>query len=346
MVCSYIMQLEALKVFCDIARYKSFSQAASANRLTQPAASRIVHQLEKRLNVKLIDRSTRPLQLTALGERYYTCCKELVETYFELERSITQNRSPLETTVEVAAIYSVGFLNMTQYTERFATLFAPAKARVEYLRPDLVYRLVREGTADLGLVSFPERARDLTILPWREEAMVLACAPSHRLAQHNPICPALLEGERYVGFSTDLAIHRKVEQFLRKQGVSVRTVQRFDNIELIKKDIEAGEGVALLPEPTLRQEVGAGTLVARPLSGCSSSEGRGRNPYPFVRPLSLIHRRSQPLSPGAQHFVKLLRESSNGTASPAKPRPGLSHAGVPPRNSPPKNGSGPPSRKN
>ena len=65
------MQFEALKVFCDIARFRSFSQAASAHDLTQSAASQIVHQLEKRLDVQLIDRSTRPLQLTPLGQLYF-----------------------------------------------------------------------------------------------------------------------------------------------------------------------------------------------------------------------------------------------------------------------------------
>ena len=75
-------------------------------------------------------------------------------------------------------------------------------------------------------------------------------------------------------------IRREVDRFLRQQGVAVEVVLEFDNIENIKKAIEIGGGVALLPEPTLRQEVEAGLLVARPLAGCR-----------FVRPLGIIHRR-------------------------------------------------------
>ena len=65
------MQFESLKVFCDVAQQRSFSQAAQANDVTQSAASQVVSQLEKRMGVQLIDRSTRPLQLTPLGQTYY-----------------------------------------------------------------------------------------------------------------------------------------------------------------------------------------------------------------------------------------------------------------------------------
>src|SRR5262245_24955848 len=111
------MQFEALKVFCDVARFRSFSQAAAANDLTQPAASRIVHQLEKRLGVKLIDRGVRPPQLTAEGQTYYEGVRELVERYLEIESSVRRAEPEIPTNVQLAAIYSVGLRDMNQYIE-------------------------------------------------------------------------------------------------------------------------------------------------------------------------------------------------------------------------------------
>src|SRR5262245_26337576 len=84
------MQFEWLQVFCDVARCRSFSKAAAANYRTQSAASQIVGELEKRLGVQLVDRSTRPLQLTALGQTYYDGCKRLLEQYSELEAAVRQ----------------------------------------------------------------------------------------------------------------------------------------------------------------------------------------------------------------------------------------------------------------
>lgn len=316
------MQFEALQVFCDIARCRSFSQAAAAQQppLTQSAVSQIVHQLEKRLGVQLIDRSTRPLQLTELGQAYYQGCKQLVEQYLELEASIKQSRPQLTTTVQVAAIYSVGLGDMGHYVARFADVLPFARVHVEYLHSNRVVEKVRDGSADLGLVSFPRKSRDLVVLPWREEEMVLACQPSHPLARLPVIRPAQLAGEKYIAFDKDLGIRRQVDRFLRQHGVSVEVALEFDNIENIKKGLEIAGGVALLPEPTLKQEVEAGLLVARPLAGCR-----------FVRPLAIIYQRQHRPSPAAQRFIDLLWDNGGPAGSHHHNGNGEAHARAAPR---------------
>jgi DNA-binding transcriptional LysR family regulator len=291
------MQLESLKVFCDVARQRSFSQAAAANDVSQSAASQIVLQLEKRLGVQLIDRSTRPLKLTAAGQVYYEGCRGLVEQYLELEASVRDARASVAGTVQVAAIYSVGLRHMSQYVERFATQQPDAEVHIEYLHPDRVYDNVLAGTADLGLVSFPRPSREITCMPWREEEMVLACPPSHPLARCRSVRPAQLKRRKYVGFEKGLVIRREVDRFLREHGVTVDVVLEFDNIENIKKAVEISASVALLPRPTLEREIQAGTLRAVPLAGCR-----------MVRPLGIIHRRVPPLGLAATRFIELLRQ--------------------------------------
>jgi DNA-binding transcriptional LysR family regulator len=314
------MQFEALQVFCDIARFRSFSQAAAAQNppLSQSAASQIVHQLEKRLGVQLINRATRPLQLTELGQSYYEGCRVLVERYLELEASIKQGRPQLKTTVQVAAIYSVGLSDMGQYVERFADEQPFVRVHVEYLHSNRVVERVLSGGVDLGLVSFPRKSRSLVVLPWREEEMVLACHPDHPLARYKAVRPEQLAGEKYIGFDKDLGIRRQVDRFLRQQGVSVEVALEFDNIENIKKGIEIAGGVALLPEPTLRQEVESGLLVARPLADCR-----------FVRPLAIIYRRQSRPSLAAQRFIDLLR--TDGSPATRHQSNGTAHAGPGPR---------------
>jgi DNA-binding transcriptional LysR family regulator len=290
------MQLEALKVFCDLASLRSFSKAAEANRLSQPTVTRLVRRLERHLGGPLIDRSHRPLQLTELGLAYYDGCKRLLEQYAELEASLRRDRAELTLTVRVAAIYSVGLWDMGQYTERFARAHPHAKVRIDYLHPRQVCERVLGGTADLGLVSYPAPTRELAVLPWREEEMVVACAPGHPLARLGSVSPRRLGGERFVAFDGGLAIRREVDQFLRRHGAEVEVALEFDNIESIKKGIEVGAGVGLLPEPTLRREVEAGTLRAVRLRGDR-----------LTRPLGIIHRRRHRLSSAAQDFVDLLR---------------------------------------
>jgi len=263
--------------------------------VTQSAASQIVSQLEKLMGLRLINRSTRPLQLTEPGKVYYEGCKRLVSEYHDLEASVRQAQAQLDGNVEVAAIYSVGLGDMGQYVERFKTLYPDTTVHIDYLHPDRVYEKVLGETADFGLVSFPKKSRDLTSRPWRDEEMIVACSPRHPLAQNVAVEPAQLQGVRYVGFNRDLTIRREVDRFLREQGVNVEVEHEFDNIENIKQAVELGTGVALLPEPTLRREVQAGTLVALPLFGCR-----------LVRPLGIIQRRHHRLSTAAARFLDLL----------------------------------------
>jgi DNA-binding transcriptional LysR family regulator len=298
------MQMETMKIFCDLVSLRSFSRTAEANELSQPTVSRLVHQLEDRLGGQLIDRSRRPLQPTALGQAYYEGCKRLLQQYAELEVSLRQSQSERALTVRVAAIYSVGLGDMGQYVERFQADNPHAKVQVEYLHPNQVYQRVRDELADLGLVSFPSHARDLSVLPWREEEMVVACAPGHPLARFKTITPARLDGEKIVAFDSGLVIRRKVNSFLRNQGVKAEVVFEFDSIENIKKAVEVGSGFALLPEPTIRQEVQSGTLLGLRLQG-------GR----MVRPLGIIHRRQPRLGSATLAFIDLLR--TNG-ASPGR----------------------------
>jgi DNA-binding transcriptional LysR family regulator len=303
------MHLDSLKVFCDVVRQRSFSHAARTKGITQSAVSQMMSQLERRMDAQLIDRSTRPLQLTALGQAFYEGCKTLLAQYDELEASIRTGRAEVAGKLAVAAIYSVGLGDMGQYVERFAARHPQAQVHIDYLHPDQVIERVLDGSADLGLVSFPKKTPKVSAIPWREEEMVLVCSPKHPLAAHLAVRMAELDGQKFVHFDRNLVIRRRMDRFLRDQGVTVEAACEFDNIENIKQAVAIGAGVAILPEPTLRREVQARTLIARPLFGCR-----------MVRPLGIIHRR-QRLSAAARLFLELLLEDSrvaaplNGAAS-------------------------------
>lgn len=302
------MQLEALEIFCEVARLRSFSQAARARGITQSAVSQVVSQLEARVQTRLIDRSTRPLRLTPPGQKYYDGCKTMLERFAEVEADVRGMRAEDVGTVQVAAIYSVGLGDMGQYVRRFAEEQPHAQVHIEYHHPDKVYQRVLDGTADLGLVSFPHKTPKLTALPWKEEEMVLACAPAHPLAQRPAVRPAELMDAAFVHFERNLAVRRQVDRFLKAQGVAVEVVLEFDNIENIKQAVALGAGVALLPEPTVRREVQARTLAARPLVGCR-----------LTRPLGIVHRR-QRLGAAARRFVDLLLGRSPEPIEPPAPQ--------------------------
>lgn len=293
------VQLKSLKVFCDVVRQRSFSRAAHENNISQSGVSQLVQQLEEGLGVRLIDRSKRPFVLTPEGEIYYEGCRGVVERYFAVEDRVRTLHQEVAGRLRVASIYSVGLHHMNRHLQEFLSQHPKANVRLEYLHPDRVYQSVEEDLADIGLVSYPKSSRTVTALEWREEPMVLVCAPSHPLASRQRVRLKELAGEKMIGFDSDLTIRREIDRALDRHGVEVQVVMEFDNIETIKRAIEIDAGIGLLPEPTVVREVQSGTLRAVPLD---TDE--------LVRPLGIIHRRGRELSSTAQRFIELLQREA------------------------------------
>lgn len=303
------MQLEALKIFCDVVRTRSFSAGAAENRVTQSSASQTIHQLEERLGARLIDRSHRPWRLTPEGETYYEGCRELVDRYLALEAQIQGVHREVASVVRVAAIYSVGLGSMSRNIQAYADRWPDARIHMEYQLPDRVVAGVLNDEVDMGIVSFPRAGRDLAVIPWRSEPMVLACPPRHRLAHARSASLAQIAGEPFVAFDRGLVIRREIDRFLKRHGVEVKVDLEFDNIEAIKRAVEVGSGIAILPRPPLDREVETGTLAAVPFSGAR-----------LVRPLGFIYRRGHGLSPNATRFVELL-QAEDGARRDGKKKP-------------------------
>jgi DNA-binding transcriptional LysR family regulator len=300
------MHLRNVELFCEIAQRRSFSKAAEAQSVSQPAASQAVHALEERLGTQLIDRSVRPLGLTPAGKVYFEGCRRLLDEFRLVEDDVRRMSDVVVGRVRVAAIYSVGLLQMDAYVRRFHELYPQAELRLAYLHPDEVYERILNDEADLGLVSFPKDGGDVSCIPWQDQPMVAVVPPDHRLANHTAISLSELAGEPFVAFTPELTIRRKIDRWLKQAGIAVDIVHAFDNIENIKRAVEVGSGLAILPEPTVSREVELGSLhIVKPADAS------------WCRPLGIIHRRNKSLTSVAERFVELLHEdpatfTSNG----------------------------------
>src|SRR5690242_9267273 len=236
------MDLGSLKLFRDIVQTRSFSRAAGMNGVSQSAASQQVQELERNLGVSLIDRSRRPLVVTPAGRLYAEFCRDVLHRQVELEDALGLLRHESAGTVRVASIYSVGLSEMVELERQFAARHPEAGLEVQYLQPAKVYSAVLADEADLGLVSYPHSTREIKVIPWRQEEMVLATAPDHPLAKkaaaiRGAIPIEDLKGLDFVGFDEELPIRSDVDRFLKEKGVEVNVSVHFDNIETIKEAV-------------------------------------------------------------------------------------------------------------
>ncbi len=304
------MHLRFVEIFCDVAQRRSFSKGAQAQQVSQSSASQAVGMLEKRLGTRLIDRSKRPLELTPAGQVYFEGCRELLERFRTVEDQVQAIADRVAGPVRVAAIYSVGLMQMERSVQRFEELYPDAKLRLEYLHPDRVYQQVLEDDADLGLVSYPRHGGDIESIDWQEQPMVLVVPPSHPLADRRSVVLANLNGEDFIGFTQELTIRREIDRHLKRARIAVHVVHEFDNIETIKRAIEIGSGVALLPRSTVWQEIANGTLAAVEVSDAD-----------LVRPVGIVHKRNKQLTTAVQKFIEILLADSTVQAPFTSPEP-------------------------
>jgi DNA-binding transcriptional LysR family regulator len=290
------MHLKILKLFCDVVRQHSFSGAAAENELTQSAASQRVHQLEARLGVQLIDRSKRPWVLTPEGELFYRGARTIVDQYLQLEDRVRSLREEVTGRVKIASIYSAGLSHMNQHLKAFLSRYPRANVQVQYQHPNQVYELVEQAVVELGIISYPKSSRSIESISWRDEEMVVVCAPRHAFADRQQLQASQLDGANCVSFDRGSRIRHEIDKELAKQDARVNVVMEFDNIETIKGALEIEAGIAILPQPTVTREVELGLLVTVPLVD--------ENGQPALfRPLGIIYRRGHALSPTAERFV-------------------------------------------
>ncbi len=299
-----------LKLFRDIAARRSITRGAQANRISQSAASQHIQELEKLFGTPLIDRSRRPIELTVAGRLYYEFCRDVLRRKEEFDTALERLRSRVEGIVRVASIYSVGLAEVAKWEAELQRRFADVQLAVEYLRPDRVYEAVLSDAADLGIVSYPESSRELEVIPWRKEVMLVVTRPEDPLALNTFLDPRELHHRDFVAFDDDLPIAREIRRYLREYGVEPRIVMHFDNVLMVKEAVAVGSGVSILPEPAIQEDLSQERLIGIPLK----SPG-------LRRPLGLIHRRRKRLNRATRAFLDLLLEQTHvparGSRSPS-----------------------------
>jgi DNA-binding transcriptional LysR family regulator len=291
------MNIETLRIFCDVVQHQSFSRGANVNEVSQSAATQSVHRVEKHFNVELVDRSKRPFVLTPEGQACYEGFREVLELYDSVEARVRSVRMEISGSVRVAAIYSIGLHDMSRTMQEFMREYPKAKIRLEYLRPTKVYDAVLNAEVDLGILSYPQASAELNVIPLRSEKMVVVCHLTHPLTKHNTVTAEQLQGEDFVAFDRDLHIRKEIDRYLRQHSVSIRVAMEFDNIETMKQAVQIGTGISILPEPTVRAETKAGSLVAIPLTDPE-----------MYRPIGIIHRQRKVFTPTATKFIEMLQQ--------------------------------------
>lgn len=290
------MLISYLQVYCDIIETRSFSKAAARNFISQPAVSQQVKALEEHFHQKLIERSPQGIYPTEAGRLFYQGAREMLERYQNLERQLMDLTQTVAGTIRVATVYSVGLHDLPPYIKQFIQAFPQARIHVEYSRTNKIYEAVRQNQVDIGIVAYPQEGRQLGVIPLPSDELMVIVSPLHPLAQAGQSVELKkLQRVHFVAFEPDIPTRKAVDRVLYDQGVEIEVVQEFDNVETIKRSVEAEVGLSIIPRRCAQMEVKAGSLVALPIADMR-----------LERPVGVIYKRGKTFSNTLQKFIGVL----------------------------------------
>ena len=291
------MNIDTMRIFCDVVLHQSFSRGAHVNNVSQSAATQSIHRLENHLGVQLVDRSRRPFLLTAEGQICYNGFRGIVESYDTVVTMVQTHNDADTGSIRVGAIYSVGLHDMDQVMRCFIRSYPKTQVNLEIMHPDRVYHSVLTTEIDIGVVSFPVPSAEITVVPLGAVRLNYVCKPDHALAEHASLSMDQLHNTDFIAFTNDLMVRREIDRHMRQRLTTVNIVAEYKNIETIKQAVKVGLGGAILPVNSVRNEVKLGTLVSIPID---TSE--------MIQPLGIVHKQGKVFTTAMQDFIKIMTE--------------------------------------
>lgn len=283
--------LRSLRIFHDLVTTQSFTQAAQLNYLTQSAVSHHIKALEEKIGHRLVERGRKQILLTRAGGLVFEAGKEILRRYDELEHALKEPTTEVTGRLQVGSIYTVGLYELPQQVSLFLKRYPKVDLMLTYLKDTEIYEAVLADRIEVGIVDYPKPHPQLTITPLKQEQIVLIVSPKHSWAAKKRIRLAQLHGQPFIVPQAEFP----VEEIFRKTDIRVKVLHAFDNIEITKRAVAVGLGLALVPYNTVKDEVRYGKLKALQLA-----EG------PFKRPTGILTRKRAELSLPARKFIDLL----------------------------------------
>ncbi len=286
------MDLFALETFLAVAEERSFSRAAARLHRTQPAVSQAIAKLEAELGESLLERSARDGSLTDAGEVLRDYAQKLLNLRTEATEALGELRSLHRGRLTLAA-NEYTCLSLLPVLDHFCRTHPLIKVTVQRSYASRIPDELVARSVEIGIVSFrPEDATLRSVVIYRDE-LALIVNPHHALAAAGSVTIRQLGAEHFIAHNVPSPQRAKVLEAFRRYDTVLRIDMELPSLEAVRRFVEQGNGVALVPALTVQRELASGVLVRVPVKELQ-----------MERKLRLIHRREAVLSHAAMAFLR------------------------------------------
>lgn len=271
-----------LQVFHTVARLLSFTKAAEALHMTQPAVTFQVRQLEEHFNTRLFDRTHNRISLTEAGKRVFEHSGRIFELYAEMENSVRQMTGEISGILSIGASTTIAEYMLPPLLGAFKAQFPDVNIQLKVSNSESIVSMVENNTIDLGVVEARVANKNLVVEPCRVDRLVAIVAPKHPLAGRDVVTHEDLLEQPFICREEGSGTREVIAGSFCAAGSAnweLNISMELGSPEAVKGAVEAGLGVSIMSRTTIRKELKLGTLVAIEL-----------NP-PLERPFTFVHQK-------------------------------------------------------
>lgn len=302
------MHLNQLWVFYQVAKHKSFSQAAEALFLSQPSVSNQVKLLEESCGLRFFDRSGRNVELTNAGEILLSYADRIFNLAKEAESVIEEIKGLKAGGIRISASNTLGAYYLPNVLDLFRKKHPQIEIRMNVGYTQTVLEDVLSFRSDLGLIGREISHPNIIAIPFLEEELILIVPPDYPLAGKRELDIAELEGHPFIMSEIGSGVREITDKILAGAKVSVRVVMELGENEAMKRAVASGLGITLISSTVARRELEAGQVRATRLSGPR-----------ILRKFNIIHHKDKYISKLIRAFMDdVLRFTIAGSLLPAE----------------------------
>ena len=290
------MDINQLEVLVTVARERSFSRAAEVLNRTQPAISQAIRRLEHEVGEKLFDRSSKDGTLTFAGEVLLDYARQMLNLRYSAQTALVEMRNLHHGKVTISANEHTVFFLLPVIAE-FRRLHPLIKIEVQRGVASRIPKQITAREVELGVISFTPNDESIIAMEVMVDELTLVVAPGHRFAGRPEVSIKELGDETFVAHNALSPYRQKVIENFEKYKTKLNISVELPSLEAIKKLVERGVGIALVPRLTAKSEIASGQLISLAVKEMT-----------LERKLNIIYRRNSELSHAASAFLAVARE--------------------------------------
>jgi DNA-binding transcriptional LysR family regulator len=300
------INLHHLRLFAAVVEHGGFTKAAAALRLSQPAISKSLNELERQLDVSLLDRGGRSIRLTDAGKTLHARARELFGVEQTAEQELRELRGLKRGVLRIGASTTIATYMLPPVLGRFHLRHPRVRIRTTSANTRAVLRMLLEFRVDVALVEGPVSHSRVEVTPWREDELVVIAPPDHVLFSERRVDVHMLADQQFLVREPGSGTREVSQRALALHGVRFTNTMRVGGTEAIKQGVAAGLGLAIVSRAAAADQLALGKIAVLPVDGLS-----------IQRTLTQIRLRGRTSTASARELERLLESGEEHTPADA-----------------------------